>query len=83
MTLDEFAKDPLGEKQRLANIANLNNELKGEIYENRLSKYRAKVHAEDTGLDQKEKMVASVVGGRNTLTQNPFNTDERFKQLFK
>ena len=37
ISLDEFEKDPLGEKKRLANIANLNNDLKGERYENRLN----------------------------------------------
>lgn len=85
--LEDFVKDPLGKQLRLANIANLNDELKSEIYENRLSKHRAKIHATETGL-HKEQLDVKFPQTQKTvkkagLVNNPLNSDERFKQLFK
>lgn len=37
-TLQEFADDPLGEKRKLQNIADLNNALKNEVFDNLISK---------------------------------------------
>eukprot|EP00353_Schmidingerella_taraikaensis_P015406 CAMPEP_0185605870 /NCGR_PEP_ID=MMETSP0436-20130131/4369_1 /TAXON_ID=626734 ORGANISM="Favella taraikaensis, Strain Fe Narragansett Bay" /NCGR_SAMPLE_ID=MMETSP0436 /ASSEMBLY_ACC=CAM_ASM_000390 /LENGTH=120 /DNA_ID=CAMNT_0028237229 /DNA_START=626 /DNA_END=984 /DNA_ORIENTATION=- len=55
VTMEEFVNDPLGEKQRLANIANLNDALKSEIYENRISQHRAMGHCIDSGLEAREE----------------------------
>jgi len=63
MTMEEFEKDPLGEKQRLKNIANLNNDLKSARYANELNRNRTKLLAIDTGLkpedDEEVSLIAS------------------------
>ena len=61
--MEEFEKDPLGEKQRLKNIANLNNDLKSARYANELNRNRTKLLAIDTGLkpedDEEVSLIAS------------------------
>ena len=79
VTLEEFVKDPLGEKQRLANIANLNAALKSEIYENRLSQHRAMGYCVDSGLEPKDEDAPPA----ETAPDNPFERDQRYQQLFK
>jgi len=51
----EFSDDPLGEKQKLKNIENLNGSLRSEVYENKLNIERAKVFCQDIGLNAEEK----------------------------
>ena len=41
-SIEEFANDPFGEKKRTQAIADVNEALKREIYENRISQHKAK-----------------------------------------
>ena len=50
-TLEEFANDPLGEKRKMLNIQTLNNALKTEVYEHKISKEKAKNFCKQIGLD--------------------------------
>ena len=45
MTLKEFESDPHGEIKRMEKIRTLNNSLKPEIFDNKISKERAKEFA--------------------------------------
>ena len=49
--MEDFVKDPLGEKTKLANIKSLADALRTEVYENKISKERAKGFCKDIGLD--------------------------------
>ena len=49
--MEDFVKDPLGEKTKLANIQSLADALRSEVYENKISKERAKDFCKDIGLD--------------------------------
>ena len=72
--MEEFSNDPLGEKQKLKNIENLNGSLRGEVYENKLNIERAKIFCQDIGLNAEEKKF----GRQNELAQ-----DKRFTRLFQ
>lgn len=50
-TLDEFVNDPLGEKKKHQNISALNDALKNELYEHKLSKVRAREFSSDIGVN--------------------------------
>ena len=73
MTLEEFSNDPLGENKRMEKIRTLNNSLKSEIFDYKMSKDRAKKFAHEIGINAEKEQF-----GRN----NEFESDERFKQLY-
>ena len=74
MTNEEFQNDPLGEKKRMEKIRTLNNSLKPELFDNKMSKDRAKNFATELDMDATKERF-----GRN----NEFVTDERFQELYQ
>ena len=53
--MEDFVQDPLGDKVKLANIQSLNDALRSDVYENKISKEHAKEFCLDIGLDAKKE----------------------------
>ena len=72
-TYEEFIDDPFGEKRRMRRAAKLDDQIKNEIYENKVRFKKTKDLAVEIGLD---------AGEGHFGRRNEFQDDRRFQALF-